>query len=345
MKKRKMIVVMAFLFISSVTLFTSCKRDSESPSNVNTLTNEQAIQVKDADIQDAIADKTEEDLDNKLEELQNNNYTISITKSGHSELTDTLVITIDHPDTTTFPKVVTFTYYNYKDSCANESILKNGEITITINCVDVKHPRMISRAFAFHNFSISTDSTTIMLRGTRLVNRQKDAMNLIGLQWARISVTDHVVAALSYSVFTTGFNDTLTFTRNVDKFRTAIAHYKNMNFIAGNAVYNLKHLYFKHIPSLDSLTFSGKVQGVNEKGESYIKNITSPLIIISYQGSLIISAGIISFNIIGTSVSYEVSFKEDTAHKHLTLVTVKDNNTGNSNSFDRKFGSVFKKWW
>jgi len=46
-------------------------------------------------------------LTTKLDELQNNNYGATISKSLLANLTDTVVITVDHPDTTTFPKIVT----------------------------------------------------------------------------------------------------------------------------------------------------------------------------------------------------------------------------------------------
>jgi len=63
--------------------------------------------VLNSDAQDALADKTEEDIDNNLEELQNNNYVVAVTKSFEAGTpTNSVVITVDHPDTTTFPKVI-----------------------------------------------------------------------------------------------------------------------------------------------------------------------------------------------------------------------------------------------
>ena len=345
MKTRNINVAFFFFFMSMGLWLTSCNKDSSTPSTSgNALTNQQAVQVQNSDAQDALADKTEEDIDNHLEELQNNNYAASSVKSALSDPMDTLIITVDHPDTTIFPKVVTLNYYSYKDDSANESIIKNGKITITINVADTKHPRLISRAFVFTNFAVTTDSTTVILNGTRTVIRQKDTYKLNGLESARIAVTDHITAALKYAVTTTGKNDTLTFTRNVNKLRTAISYYKNVNYKSAEPAYNLTHLRFKHESSMDSLTYTGTVEGINEKGEPYTKTVTDPLIITVYKGSLVISAGTITY-VVGTTVSYQVSFMEDTAHKHYTLVTVKDNLTGKTKSFDRKFGNLFKKWW
>lgn len=346
MKRRNIITGMAVLFLAGGLSFTSCKKDDTASTNPNStsITIQQAIQVQNSDAQDAIADKTEEDIDNKLEELENNNYSTLTTKSEIAGLTDTVVFTVDHPDTTTFPKVVTLTYYSYQDSSTTENITKNGEIIVTINRSDTRHPRLISRSFVFDDFAVTTDSTTIILNGTRLVKRTKDALKLTGLEFARISVTDSIKASLKYSVATTGKTDTLKFTRNVSKLRTAIAHYRNMNYVAGALNDNLRNLRFRHFPSLDSLTYSGTVTGINEKGDEYSKTITSPLIIIVYKGSLVITAGTMTYTV-GTADSYQITFEQDPEHLHFTLVTIKDNNTDKTKSFDRRFSHIFKKWW
>jgi len=342
MKKREFILGLVFLFVVTGILVTSCKKDNSNPTN-DSITSQQAIQLKNADAQDAIADKTEEDVDNKLEELQNNNYAVSNMKSYFGDVADTVIITVDHPDTTFFPKVVTMTYYNYKDSSANENIIKNGTITVTITRANGNRSRLISRAFVFRNFAITTDSTTIILNGTRIVNRAKDAIKLNGFQTARISVTDNITANLSYAVVTTGSTDTLKFTRVVDKVRTAVAWFINVKFIAGEPVYNLTHMHFRHIASADTITYTGSVTGVNEKGDAYSKTITTPLVIIEYKGSQVISSGAITYKV-GTD-TYDITFMEDPSHKHFTLVTVINNQTGKTKSFDRKFGGKFNKWW
>jgi hypothetical protein len=62
-----------------------------------------------------------------------------------------------------------------------------------------------------------------------------------------------------------------------------------------------------------------------------------------YKGSLVISSGSITY-IAGTD-SYQIIFETDPSHKHLSLVTIKNNLTGNSISFDRRFGRIFRRWW
>jgi hypothetical protein len=338
MEIRKILFRLFFFLLAGSLSMYSCKKDS-STTTTNPLTSAQTIQVQNSDAQDAVADKTEEDIDSKLDELQNNNYAVTGSKRYLSNLTDTVVITVDHPDTTTFPKVVTLTYYSYIDSSANEPIIKNGKITVTISSANPTHRKLNSRAFVFDNFAVTTDSTTILLNGTRVVSRQKEAVKFTGLQSVRISVTDNITAATQWAVVTTGSTDTLKFTRNVNKVRTAVSHFRNVIYKSGD----LLHFLFRHVASSDTITYNGTVTGINEENNTYTKTITSPLTVTEYKGSLVVSAGIMTY-VVGTD-SYEVTFEADPAHKHFTLVTITNNLTGKTRSFDRRFGRVFKKWW
>jgi hypothetical protein len=250
-----------------------------------------------------------------------------------------VVITVDHPDTTTFPKVVTLTYYNYKDSTAFENLVKNGKITVTITSANPTHRKLVSRLFAFSNFSVTTDSTTFTLNGTRFVNRQSVAFKYKALQSVRIAVIDNITSAMKFAVVTTGKTDTLHFTRNVNRVRTAITHFRNVLY----RPVDLIHFYFMHIASSDSIKYTGVVTGINEKGDSYSNTITSPLIVTNYRGSLVISSGAMT-DVVGSN-SFDITFKEDPLHKHFTLVTVTNNQTGKTKSFDRRFGLMFRRWW
>jgi hypothetical protein len=340
MEIRKIIFRLSFIFIAGTLLLTSCKKDSSSSTTTSTnLTTQQTIQNQNSDAQDAVAEKTEEDIDNKLDELQNNNYAVAGAKAYLSSLTDTVVITVDHPDTTTFPKVVTLTYYSYKDSSAFENIIKNGKITVTITSENPYHRKLVSRAFVFDNFALTTDSTTVILNGTRLVNRQKAALKYKGLQLVRVSVTDNITAATKWAVVTTGNTDTLHFTRNVNKVRTAISHFRNILYRPGD----LLHYFFRHIASTDTITYSGTVTGINEDNNTYTKTITTPLAVTEFKGSLVVSSGVMTYTV-GTD-SYEITFKEDPSHKHFTLVTITNILTGKTRSFDRRFGRIFRRWW
>ena len=341
MEKRTIVLyVMAVTFGISL---ISCQKQTSTP-NTNAFTKQQTEQVQNSDAQDALADKIEEDIDNQVEELENDNYVVSQTKALLSNLSDTVIIAVDHPDTITFPKVISITYYNYQDSSINEPIKKNGTIYVTVSLSDPMHPRLVTRVFQFTNFTIITDSTTILLNGERVVVRQNDALTLFGLQYARIAVTDNIMSNLNYSVVTTGGIDTLGFTRSVSRVRTAISYFRNVNYQVNQPVNNLTNLRFRHVSSFDTLTYTGTVTGLNEKGDTYIKNITSVNNIFVYQGSLIIVSGTMT-NITSAGDSYVIIFEQYPSQPLQTLVTVKNAITNVSISFNRRFGRIFRQWW
>jgi hypothetical protein len=338
MKTEKFIPRLFFFFVAGSLLFYSCRKESSTTNN-NSLASPKAIQVQNADAQDALADKTEEGIDNQLDELQNNNYVVVNARSYLSTLNDTVVITVNHPDTTYFPKVVTFTYYNYKDSSDFESITKNGQVMVTIDRPDPVHPKLISRIIKFNHFAVTTDSTTFIINGVRSVSRQKATVKYNGMQSVRIAVTDNIIAATNWSVATTGKTDTLKFTRNVNKVRTAVSHFRNVWYRPGDMI----HFLYRYVATSDSITYTGTVTGINEKGDEYSKTITSPLIVVLYKGNLVVSSGTINY-IAGTN-TYLITFKADPEHRHFTLVTITDNQTGKTLSFDRRFGRIFRRWW
>ena len=79
MKRSNSIRGMLIIFAAADYPWHPARRDSTS--NTNVFTSQQVAQVENSDAQDAVADKTEEDIDNQLEELENNNYVASQTKS------------------------------------------------------------------------------------------------------------------------------------------------------------------------------------------------------------------------------------------------------------------------
>jgi hypothetical protein len=339
MKANKIVFNLLTVFVAGGLIFYSCKKESSSTAAKPSLTGSQTLQVQNADAQDAIADKTEEDIDSKLDELQNNNYVAGNMKALADGLTDTVVITVNHPDTTFYPKVVTLTFYNLRDSSAFENITKNGQIVVTVSRPDMNHPRLISRIINFNHFSVTTDSTIFTINGIRTVNRQKVSLKYKGLQSIRLAVTDNISAATNWAVVSTGKTDTLKFTRIVNKVRTAVTHFRNVIYVPND----LLHFRFRHIFSTDTLTYNGTVTGINEAGATYSKTISSPLTITEYRGSLVISSGTIAY--VSGANSYQITFEQDPAHKHYTLVTVTNNQTGTTKSFDRRFGRLFRRWW
>jgi hypothetical protein len=334
LKHYSVIVMIAIMFGFIV---SSCNKDTSSAGN--TMSALQLAAVQNSDVQDAVADKSEQDIDKTLDELQSNNYNTSAAKSESAKGTRTIIV--DHPDSTTFPKIVTIIYSNYQDSTADESFVRNGEIDIVVT--EGATPQLITRAFTFKGYSVTTDSTTVAVTGTRTVERTAFTHKLTGLASLRLSFSDNITANLRFAIIKTGETDSLIFTRVVSKLRTSVLHYDN---VGGNSWLTIR---FRNDLSKDTITFSGTVTGVNEKGDNYTKTVSSgtPLTVIFYRGTPVISSGTMDLTIAGeTADSFTITYKEDLPnHPHKTLVTVTNNLTNATHSFDRIFGRKFLRWW
>jgi hypothetical protein len=330
MKEMKTKYLLLFLAIFAM-LVSGCKKES-TPN----LTLVQVAQVQNSDVQDAIADKNDQDVDNIMDQLQVMNYTVSGLKS--ELLSGTRVITVDKPDSVNFPKTITIVYTNYTENTAFESFVKNGEIDITVSLAG-NDKQLVTRAQTFKNFSIKTDSTTIRVNGTRTVTRSAKNFKFTALTSLRLTITDNISSNLSFAITKTGVTDTLKFTRIASKVRKAYLHYANS---AGTTWLTAK---FINDSAKDTVTYSGTVTGINEKGDTYTKSVdvATPITFIFYQGTPVIASGTMTFTA-GTA-SFTITFKEDSAHPHYTLVTVTNNTTQATHTFDRRFGRKLVKWW
>ncbi len=319
-------------------ILTNCSKDNNPSPATSGFTSAQTDQVENSDVQDAVANQIDADVDNTADELQNGDYQADNLNSART-MGGTRTITVNYPDSTTFPKLITITYNNWTDSTAFESFIKNGEIDITVNSTDPKH-QLITRNYTFKNFSVTTDSTVISVSGTRTVERQKDSLywNMVNKR-ARMQATDHITANLSYSIATIGSSDSSTFTRIVDKTRNAICWYRVV--VLG------KHFFGWHLASSDTVTYTGSVTGVNEKGLDYDKEIKDPVVAITYRGTLVLTSGDVTLTG-GTgdnAFSFEITFAQDLPdHPHKTLVTVTNTLTGKTISFERRLSRKFIKW-
>jgi hypothetical protein len=336
MKTMKIKLLFIILALSGF-LISGCKKNNTAPTS-SKFTNQQIDQVQNSDAQDAIAEKTDQDIDKSLDQLQVTNYKAP---TGKSLASGSLVITINHPDSTTFPKVVTLVYTNYADSTAFESFVKNGEIDITITA-DPSDKQLITRALIFKNFSVTTDSTTFTINGTRTVARTAHSFKFYGLQGARFTATDNITASTKWAITKTGVPDSLKFTRVVTRTRKSYIHFDNL----GGKLWRFSIL--RNNLSKDTTTFVGTVTGINEKGDPYSKiiNTSTPLIVTYYKGTPIISSGTMDYTTSGTPPgSYTITFMEDPARPRWTLITVTNNTTSKTYTFDRRFSRIFRRWW
>ncbi|MFN8209939.1 MAG: hypothetical protein U0T33_03110 [Bacteroidales bacterium] len=326
------------IITASALVFTSCNKNSTNNDPLNTMPSDESIKVENVDVQDAVADKNEMEIDNTLDQLQVLNY--STTSLKDALLTGSRTVTVDHPDSTTFPKVITITYNNYQDSTANESFIKNGEIQVTVTAGNNK--LLVTRVQVFKNFSITTDSTTVTVSGTRTVTRQTIQSNFNGFTSLRVVARDNITGSLNYAITKTGVSDSLKFTRVVAKVRTAYLNFSNV----GGASWATAR--FKNILAKDTITWSGSVTGQNEFNESYSKTVdaATPITMIFYKGTPVLASGTMIVTIEGLqSWNYTITFSEAPEHPHMTLVKVKNNATGEYHTFLRRFSRRYARWW
>jgi hypothetical protein len=318
-------------------MLTGCTKD-KLPASVLPLT--ETLKAQNSDVQDAIAEKNEMEIDNTLDQIQVANYSNSALKDAM--LSGSRTITVDHPDSTTFPKVITIVYNNFQDSTANESFIKNGEIDVTVTAGGVSN-QLVTRVQVFKDFSITTDSTTVTVSGTRTVTRTGIIINLTGMTSLRVVATDHILAYLNFVITRTGVSDSLKFTRVASKIRNAYLHFNNIGGMTWQTV------RFRNVPEHDTITWSANITGLNEMNESYTKVVTAndPITMIFYKGTPVLASGTMLLTIEGNTAtsSYTITFKEDPDHLHMTLVTVKNNETLKTRTFIRRFSRKFVKWW
>src|SRR5512136_1256004 len=79
-KKKSMKTRLFFVMLATWgMLVVSCKKESTSPGS-SSLTSQQIDLIENNDTQDAIADKTDQDIDKAINQLQVSNYQTPVTK-------------------------------------------------------------------------------------------------------------------------------------------------------------------------------------------------------------------------------------------------------------------------
>ncbi len=330
-------------------IFTGCKKDSSSSTPAASDANQANI-AQDAETQDAISTQVESSADNQADQLENNNFSSSfavvsyrVAKSDTLSLSG-VTITIDHPDTTYFPKVITFTF-NVNDTVNGVIMSQTGSIQLVVS-VDTtlvnwqkQWRKHVSRVFTFNNFTVGIDSNKFSISGTRTMDR----VNWLGTvtpnstrQLLRVVVQDNITSALNITV-ASGKTSIGTFTRNVDRTRVSDLHYwKNTNNIGWHSVGSILE---------DSVTFTGSVTGNNLQNLPYSRVITSPLIFSfcsTFPYTPILN-GVIKDTEDGANGTSVVTITY-TAVDCTTNVVAVDSN-GKTVKIGHTINHLFKKWW
>jgi hypothetical protein len=202
--------------------------------------------------------------------------------------------------------------------------------------------QLIKRAQVFRNFSISTEGSTVTVSGTRTVERTGISFSFNGMTSLRVVATDHIVSFLNYAITKTGVSDSLKFTRVASKLRNAFLHFENLGGITWQTI------NFRGVHALDTVTWSGTITGLNEFNQSYSKSASAdnPVTMIFYKGTPVLASGIVHLTIEGNSTySYTIKFSEDPDHPHLTLVTVRNDESMKVHTFVRLLSRKYVRWW
>ncbi len=237
MKTRKFLPIL-ITGITFVFLFSSC--DKKDDNNLSTpISDDEVMMAEDNAMADAIFEETDATVESAASQLDMSGYSVATLKST----TDApcRVVTVDFPDTTRFPKVITI---DYGDGCTyvfnGDTIVKKGQIVITVT--GRYFATGSSRIVEFVNFYVND----IKIEGTRTITN-------LGLNNA-----GHYEFSIQLEGGKIVVNDTLQFTRESQRKR---------ELILGN-IFDT---------SDDEMYITGEAHGVNFRGEQYVRTIIEPL--------------------------------------------------------------------
>ncbi len=229
--KTSLMIIMAIVFAGS-TMFTSCQKDKF-------LTNPNLSVAEDDANTDNLYGDVQNESDEVVTDLENNGYKPSGIKSADAE--GIRSVTVNKPDSSSFPKVITIQFTNWTDHAGR---IKNGKIVITVTGPYRKEGSV--KTITFDNFTIDDNK----VEGTRTVtNLGRNAQG--NLQY-------HVI--LDGGMVTTETGKSIS--RSCDHIRTWVS-----GEITPKMIWD------------DVYTIEGMASGVNQNGLAFTRTITSPLLI------------------------------------------------------------------
>jgi len=235
MKTRKVLPGLLFAGAFAFMLTLSCSKDDGGR-----MSDDDLALAQDEAYADALYEEVDNMVISEITSLDDNQYVDDGTKSSSGGVCRT--ITVDHPDTTWFPKVITI---NYGEGCTvvfnDDTRTRKGQIIITIT--DRWYKPGAQHIVTFQDFYIND----IKIEGTRTITNMglNDKMHLeLGIKLEQGKVI---------------FSDTAWMTREAEHVREWIYHLYSPN---------------------DTVMVTGTASGINVKGETYERLITEPLVIV-----------------------------------------------------------------
>lgn len=240
--RSKKIVYLSILAAFLGLIVFSCNQNKDIAGNDIQLTNADVSQAGNDATSDNIYDDVDGTVESQLTNLQSTDFQTNTQKSAEDVDYPCLVVTVDHPDTTFFPKVITL---DYGEGCTkifkNDTITKKGKIIIKLT--DRMWVPGAKRIITFDNFYINN----IKVEGTRTIT-----FNGLNAD----SLLDYDITLVGGKLI---FNDTLQYTRESQ----------------------LKREWYRAPNPMDDIVYlSGSITGTNLQGENYSRMITDKLMLI-----------------------------------------------------------------
>lgn len=239
--KTQVIKLGALLGVISLVL-VSCNKIED---NFAGLTAADILLVQD----DVAADDVYFDVDgiveDKVAELDDAGYQTSMEKSATDDY-DCLEVTVDHPDSTRFPKVITF---DYGDGCeviwTQDTFMMEGKMIVTVT--DRYHNPGSQRITTFEEFYVNDKQVEGTLTNTYI------GLNESGYMEFNFTIEDGKLS------FADDNGNELTYTRDADFTRQWLR---------------------TRTPLEDTVKMDGSMWGVNAEGAEYSREITETLIMV-----------------------------------------------------------------
>ena len=236
MKKKGILSAFMLALVTALFILPSCSKEDDGMISETDLALAQ---------DEAYADAVYTEIDNmvvaEITTLDGNAYLTSGLKSTYDE-EPCYSVTVDHPDSTRFPKVITI---DYGDGCTvvfrDDTITRKGQIIITIT--DRWFMPGAENRVTFNDFYFND----IKVEGTRTITNL--GINDDGNLEMGIVLEEGKIV----------FNDTTWMTREADHVREWIR---------------------SATPQNDTVIITGSAHGINVLGQEYSRNITEPLVLV-----------------------------------------------------------------
>jgi len=220
-----------------VLLIPSCSKD-----NAGNISSKDVVAAQDEVYADALYQEVDNTVVSSITTLDLSGFSNMNMKSTAHDSDDCMMVTVDHPDSVSFPKVATL---DFGEGCTrifkNDTITLKGQIIVTIT--DHWFVTGSQHVITFNNFYING----VKLEGTRTITSKG------------LNDKNHFELGIVLTGGKVIFNDTAFLTRESNHVREWIRGYNPLN---------------------DTMLVTGSASGINIQGEQYERVITTPLVLI-----------------------------------------------------------------